>query len=208
MGRPRQLNPEETARYAADNATLPPEHQADVGLKWRERCIAIIRQSMSPAADFAALALGGVYTGAIGWWDGANEGKRDDLVTQWRQVTARGLGIDPNTVTEPFQDVYNAQGELVHKAVKDPRKISFLPKAAYPTAALALVGGFGAAYGWVGSRYFMAPAVAGVGYLAGSAFRDMAYRRHLQQQGVLAAPTEPTAEGGEENPFMGYPKSA
>ena len=113
MPRPRQLNPAETAMYAADNARLPPEHQADVSLKWRERCIAVIQAHMNPVADGLSIVAAAGYTGLLGWWDGGNEGKRDDLVTTWRTVTAPELGIDPNAVREPFQDVYNAQGQLV-----------------------------------------------------------------------------------------------
>jgi hypothetical protein len=193
--------------YATDNARLPPEHQADVSLKWRERCIAIIQAHMNPVADGLSIVVAAGYTGLVGFWDGANEGKRDDLVTAWRTTTAPELGIDPNTVREPFQDVYNAQGQLVHKAVKDPRRFMRVNKTVYPTIGLALGGGIGAAYGWRGSRYLMAPALGGVGYLTGSMFRDMAYRKHLQKQGVPVA-TEPEEQGGEGNPFMGYPRSA
>lgn len=193
--------------YAADNSRLPPEHQADVSLKWRERCIAVMHATMNPVADGLCMIVGAGYTALLGWWDGGNEGKRDDLVMEWRTMTAPGLGIDPDTVREPFQDVYNAQGELVHKAVKDPRRFLRLNKTVYPTLTLALGGSLGAAYGWRGSRYVMAPALAGVGYLVGSTTRDMAYRAHLKAQGVAVA-TEPEAQGGEGNPFAGYPKSA
>lgn len=208
MPRPIQLNPTRTAAYAADNARLPPEHQADVSLAWRERCIMILRAHMNPIADGLSIVGAGVYTGLIGWWDGVNEGKRDAVVTQWREVTAPGLGVDPSAVREPFQDVFNAQGELVHKGVKDPRRWLRCNKTVYPTLALALVGGVATTMGWMGSRYIVAPAIGGVGYLTGSMFRDMAYRSQLKKQEAAAVPVTETEQGGADNPYAGYPQVA
>ena len=54
MSMPRQLNPEETALFAADMSRLPTEHGADVALKWRERCINIIQAYQNPLADTLA----------------------------------------------------------------------------------------------------------------------------------------------------------
>jgi hypothetical protein len=210
MPKPRQLNPSETAMYSADNATLPPEHQADVSLAWRERCISVMRSTMNPLADALSLATAGGYMGLMGWWDGANEVKRDGLVEEWRNGTAPSIGVDPSVVREPFQDVFNDQGAQVHKAVKDPRGWFRVNKTAYPTIALALTGSVSAAYGWRGARYLMAPALAGVGYLAGSMFRDMAYQSGIAKQDALAGGSieTDTEQGGEGNPYRGYPRSA
>ncbi len=57
MHSPRQLNPSETAMFTADIARLPVEHQADVALTWRERCVAIMQEHMNPLADGLALLL-------------------------------------------------------------------------------------------------------------------------------------------------------
>lgn len=219
MARPRQLNPAETAMFTADMSRLPPEHSADVALKWRERCINLMREHMSPLADGLAITGAGAYSMGLGWWDGVNEQKRDDLVLEWQQVTGPNLGIDTNAVRTPFQDVYDANGQLVHKAVADPRKWLRVPKALYPTAAFAIAAGVGVG-GPTYNRYLMAPAVGGVGYVVGSWFRDMAYRSAQKKaaangNGQLAGGNgngngngNANGNGGQGNPYRGYPRAA
>ena len=226
MHSPRQLNPSETAMFTADIARLPVEHQADVALTWRERCVAIMQEHMNPLADGLAVATAGIYTGAIGWWDGYNEAQRDKLIVEWQQVTAPGLGVDANAVQTPFQDVYDANGQLVHKRVSDPRDWLRMNRTLYPTVGLALTAVIGVG-GPTYNRFFLAPAVGGVGYAVGSWFRDMAYKAAQKKamasanggngngvngggtgNGADAGNGTANGNGGEGNPYGGYPRAA
>jgi hypothetical protein len=220
MARPHQLNPAETAMFAAEMARLPGEHQADVAMKWRERCIAVIQAQADPLVAGASIVAMGAYTAGMGWWDGDNEARRDSLVMAWRNQTAPALGIDTNTVKEPFQDVYNAQGQLVHKAEKDPRTFLRINKTLYPSLALLIGGGVAATYGAMRtSKMMMLPAIGGLGYNAGSMARDMAYRkRSAKQNGAAQQPSVPAngaaagngnaaGNGGAGNPYPGYPRA-
>lgn len=210
MSMPRQLNPEETALFAADMSRIPTEHGADVGLKWRERCVNLISAYQNPLADTLAFIGAGGYIGAIGWWQGYNELERDKVVLEWQTVTAPALKIDPKAVPEPFQDVFDAQGKLVFKAVKDPTKLGPIPVTLYPTGVLALVAALNAG-GAHYNRFIAAPAVAGVGFAVGSIFRDLAYKAGVKKQAEMlaaATTTTPTTTGGEGNPYRGFPRAA
>jgi hypothetical protein len=181
--------------FNADMARLPVEHQSDVALKWRERCINMMRETMNPLADGLGIAAAGLYTGAIGWWDGYNEAARDKLIVQWQTVTAPNLGVSAETHPEPFQDVVGPDGQVLHKAVSDPRGFLYLNKTAYPTIAFALMGAVGLG-GPTYNRYLMAPAIGGVGYLIGSKFRDLAYKASVKKDaGQLASAANGGAAG-------------
>ena len=207
MSRPHQLNPAETAMFVAEMNRIPDEHKADIALKWRERCISVIEANADPLVASGSLILMGGYTAGMGWWDGDNEAKRDELVMQWRTQTAPGLGIDPNTVKEPFQDVYNAEGQLVHRAIKDPRTWLRINKTVYPSLMLLVGAGVAGTYGALRSAKIMLyPALGGLGYNAGSMFRDMAYRKRAAKQ--TATVTQTAGNGGVGNPYAGYPRSA
>lgn len=203
----RQLTPEETALFTADMASLPPQHGADVALKWRERCINLLNSSQSSLADGVAVAEAGAYTAGIGWWQGMNEAARDKIVLEWQTVKAPALGIDPKAVPTPFQDVLDAGGKLVAKAVPDPTKLAGVTMTWIPTGLLALVGiiGFGGAHY---NRYLLAPALGGIGFGLGTYFRDRAYKAAFEKQTAVAAATTPTTTGGEGNPYRGFPRAA
>lgn len=206
----RQLTPEETALFAADMASLPPEHGADVALKWRERCINLLNSSQSALADGASVAEAALYVGAIGWWQGANEAARDKIVLEWQTVTAPKLGVDPKAVPTPFQDVLDAGGKVVAKAVADPTKLAGVPMTWIPTGLLLLMGVIGVG-GAQHNRYILAPALGGFGFGLGTYFRDRAYQAALAKQAAtaVAATTTPTTTGGEGNPsYRGYPRAA
>lgn len=211
MSTPRQLNPAETAMFEADLARLPPPHRADIVLGWRERCVALAQKHMSVGADGLAILAGGAYCSAIGAWDGVSQYKRDWLITEWQQTTAPSLGIDPNQVRTPFQDVYDANGKLVHKKVRDPRAWLWFNNTLYPTAAFAMLAGFGVG-GPFGNRFLVAPVIGGVGYVLGSWFRDKAYSMVLEHQ-ASKLPTNGTVNGTtnggtEGNPYRGFPRAA
>ena len=215
--RPRQLNPSETAMFNADMSRLPADHQSDVALKWRERCINMMREHMNPVADGLGIAAAGLYTGAIGWWDGYNEANRDAMILQWQTVTAPNLQLSPETHPEPFQDVVGPDGAVLHKALTDPRSFLYMNKTAYPTIGFALAGAVGLG-GPTYNRYLLAPAIGGVGYLVGSKFRDLAYKAALRKassNGQLAsagngngAPGNGNGNGNAGNPWGGYPRAA
>lgn len=208
MFRPRQLNPAETAMFQADMSRLPDEHKADTALQWRERCVEIVRQYMSPVAEGSAIALGGTFSAGLGYWMGLNEYKRDQMTLEWQQVTAPNLGIDAAKVRTPFQDVYDAGGQLVFKGLKDPTKW-LVPKGVYPTAAFAIAGIAGVG-GPMYNRFVSAPAIAGTGFLLGSWIRDVAYKRAHEQQTATPDQGEQAGNGngGEGNPYRGYPRAA
>lgn len=205
MPLPRQLNPAETAMFHADMERLPTEHRTDIALGWRERCINLMRANANPLADGLAVTEAGVVTMGLGWWDGANEAKRDQLILDWQQVEGPNLGIDTNAVQTPFQDVYDANGKLVHKAVADPRKFWKIPKPLWPTFGFGIMAATGLG-GPTYNRFLVAPVMGGVGYVVGSWFRDMAYRT-AQAKLAQPVPTEQSS-GGEGNPYNGYPRAA
>lgn len=223
MAIPRQLNPAQTAMFSAKMARLPPEHQSDIALSWRERCVAVIQAQADPAVAAASIVAMGVYTASTGWWDGENEARRDELVRKWRTETAPSMGINPATVGQPFHDVYNADGKLVHKAVPDPRTFWRINKTIYPSVALLIASGAAATYGMPAlSRMMLFPAIGGLGYNLGSKIRDMAYASRagkLEAAGVEGQFREDqgyqegqeagaASAGGEGNPYAGFPRTA
>lgn len=214
----RQLNPAETAQFQADMASLPAEHQADVALKWRERCVnALTTYVPTPAKEIAQFTLAGAYSGALGWWDGDNDAKRNALIENWRAEAPVKLGVDLAKYPTPFRDVVDAGGNTIHKAIPDPRNWMGLNKTAWSTLGLVVtsIGLAVADKGVAAQPYLKGSALAGGGYLVGSTFRDLAYSRRANQisNGAVAAPTNgngngANGEGGPAgNPCGGYPRA-
>lgn len=175
----RQLNPQQTARFVHNMRRLNPDDQADVALKWRERAVNVAN-AFNPGAVGTTIqvASSGAYAGLLGWWDGANEAKRAALIEEWRTVTAPKLNIDTSVHETPFKDVTDANGQLVHKAVQDPRNWLHLNKALWPTLGLGLATAGVAAMGggYRVTPYLTALTMGGIGYLAGTTVRDAAYK--------------------------------
>lgn len=214
----RQLNPSETSAFKADMGTLPPEHQADVALKWRERCVnALTTFVPTPIQEGMQFISAGLYTTAIGAWDGANDAERTAHIRQWKTDTAVRLGVNLDEYPTPFRDVIDkTTGETIHKAIPDPRSWYGVNKTVVPTAVLALssIGLAATGRGQAVNPYLKAGALAGGGYLVGSAFRDLAYERRAKalEAGAAIAPPNGEANGQEEggpvgNPCGGYPRA-
>lgn len=175
----RQLNPHQTARFVHNMRRLNPHDQADIALKWRERAVNVVN-AFNPGAVGTGLqvATSTAYAGILGWWDGDNEAERAALVEEWKTTTAPKLNVDTGQHDTPFRDVTDANGQIVHKAIPDPRNWLHLNKTLWPTLGLMLVTG-GAALMGEGVRiapYTTALAIGGIGYLAGTTVRDAAYK--------------------------------
>ena len=213
----RQLNPAETAQFQADMASLPEPHQADVALKWRERCVnALTTYVPTPAKETLMFGSAAGYAALMGTWDGANDADRNAMIETWRAEAPATLGVNLQTHPTPFRDVVDpATGQTIHKAIPDPRNWYGLNKTAYPTLGL-LVASVGVSVTGKGAPvnpFLKAGALAGGGYLLGSTFRDMAYTRRANQieSGAVAPPSNGNGANGEggpaENPCGGYPRA-
>jgi len=210
----RQLNPAETSQFVADMATLPPEHQADVALKWRERCVnALTTYVPTPAREVIQFGVTGLFTGALGWMDGSNDADRSAAIMQWRTEAGPKLGINVTQHPTPFKDVVDPQtGATLHKAVADPRSWKGIPKPLIPTLGLAFtsVGLAWAGKGQAVNPYIKASALGGGGYIVGSQFRDLAYNRRAAELEAASAPIADSGNGNGAavgNPCGGYPRA-
>ena len=215
----RQLNPAETAQFQADMASLPEPHQADVALKWRERCVnALTTYAPSPLKQGLQYGAAAGYSIALGLWDGRNDADRNALIEKWRTEAPVTLGVDVQQHPTPFRDVVDpATGQTLHKAIPDPRNWYGVNKTVVPTLAL-LAGSIGVAVSGKGvgaSPFLNAGVFAGGGYLVGSTFRDIAYSKRANElQAASVAPGNgngngngANGEGGPVgNPCGGYPR--
>ncbi len=212
---PRQLNPAETAAFKAKMGMLPPEHQSDVALKWRERFVNVATAyAPTPLMATSQVAVSGAYSGLIGYWDGYNQYKRRQLVANWEQ-TAPGLGVNLAEHPTPFKDVVN-NGQVVHRAVQDPTTLGPTPINRTLAATLALAGVSGIValadrdgrFNATVNPFLKLSAMTGIGYAVGSAFRDAALKK--EERKALAATTtgnEQPQNGGQDaagNPWMRY----
>lgn len=224
LHKPQHLNPAETARFQQKMATLPPAHQADVALKWRERFVNVANTyAPGPLGTTAQVVGSGVYAGMLGYWDGVNEAERNHAKETWQTKTAPELGIDTTRHPEPFSNIVDpTTGAVVHKAQSDPRNWMGVNKTVAPTLGLGLAAIIMSAVD-VGDRavpYIKSLVFTGVGYVVGTSIRDQMYKRRRDALRAAAA-TEPatpvapapTEEGGDEtegNPRRRrrYPRAA
>jgi len=185
--RPRHLNPSETAVFKQDYSRLPPDHQADVALKWRESFVNLANRHQNPVADGLNVVTSGIYAGLLGAWDGENEAVQKAMVRKWVAEDAAKKGIDPIDHPSPFVNIYSPDGKLIHEATPDPRAWFGINRTLYPTFALGIlaVAGVGSSApdeeGMDLNRYLVGGTLAGVSYAVGSALRDVVYRRRTEQ---------------------------
>lgn len=186
----RQLNPADTANFEAQFYTLPPEHQADVALKWRERCIDVLAEVVSPAGVLTGGAVAGAYGTVIGMWQGAKEAEAMAIVEAWEATGAGNLGLDINDHPTPFKTIVGPGGEVVHKAVSDPRKFLGMPRGLLPTAAFGVAAMATTPYVRT-SRALRDISMGGIGYLTGTAAMDWQFKRSFAKAQGGGAPATP-----------------
>ena len=213
LHKPRQLNPVETSNFVAKHATLPPDHQADVALKWRERFVNVATAyAPSPLMVTGQLTAAATFVGAMGHWDGINEAKRVELVEAWRDQAA-GLGVDLAKHPTPFQTITGPDGQVIHKGVPDPRAFFYVNKVFWPSFGMALVAGVGSLLDRDGrwdatvAPFLKTSAISGGAYLIGSTFRDMAFKRAREKQEAIAS-GQSSSEDAARNPWRRYSQAA
>lgn len=199
--RPRHLNPSQTAAFQHDMARLPPDHQADVALKWRESFVNLANRHQNPAADGLNVVTSGLYAGILGAWDGENEAHRAEIVRKWKNGDAARKGLDPAKNPSPFVNIYSPGGQLLHEATPDPRTWFGINRTLFPTFGLGIlaIAGVGSSPpdqdGMDLNRYLVGGTLAGVSYAVGTGLRDLVYARRSEQleraQKTLAASSAP-----------------
>lgn len=137
-------------------------------------------------------AVAGAVAYGIANLDGARQAERDFLVQVWQSEVAPSLGVSTKDFPEPFQDVPDANGNLLHAAFPDPQRRFGVSKL----AAVPVVAGSLAIVGFVAAdkaededarkrRMFFGhvcagTAVGGLCYVLGEHARHAEYKRSLE----------------------------
>jgi hypothetical protein len=184
--RPKNLNPAETAAFREDMVKLPPDHAADVALKYREAFVNAASRRQNPATDGIGVLLSTGYAGVIGAYDGELEAQRNEVIRRWVTNDAAKKGIDPLQYPTPFVSIYDKDGKVLHEATPDPRKWFGVPKVFYPTAVFGVMAAAGvgaAAPGEPGvdfNSYLVGVTIAGAAYTIGSSLREVVAQRRTE----------------------------
>jgi len=176
----RQLNPVETQAYEAQFMTLPPEHQADVAMVWRERCIDVLSEMVNPGSALIGAFVGASYGALLGAWSGRGEAEAFALTEEWKAAGAASKGIDPADHPTPFKTITDKSGNVIHERVGDPRKFGGLPRGGWATIVSG-IGSMATTPYFRVSRTLRDMTNSGVGFLAGSAMSEWAFNSHLDK---------------------------